>query len=86
MHDALFCLNKHVKDKILIAKAQWAAHLCSKIHKAMNPRVAWEHIRLLTGGTTAHHKKSVAMAMKMPDGKIATNGKEKMSVFGPHFD
>ncbi len=53
---------------------------------AMKPRLAWEHIHLLTGGSTAHHKKSVPMAMKMPNGKIATNGKENMSVFGPHFE
>ncbi len=26
------------------------------------------------------------MAMKMADGKIATNGKENMAVFGPHFE
>ncbi len=26
------CLNKNVKDKVLIAKARWVAHLCSKIH------------------------------------------------------
>ena len=26
------------------------------------------------------------MVMKMADGKIATNGKENMAVFGPHFD
>jgi hypothetical protein len=73
--------------KVLIAKAKWAAHLYSKIHDmAMNPRIAWEHIRLLTGGTTVHHKKKITMAIKMMDGKLATNGKENMSVFGPHFD
>jgi len=44
MHDALSCLNKHAKDKVLIAKARWAAHLCSKIHDmVMNPRVGWLH-------------------------------------------
>jgi hypothetical protein len=54
----LRCLNKHVKDKVLIAKARWAAHLCSKIHNMRsNTRVAWEYIRLLTKGNTAHHKK-----------------------------
>jgi hypothetical protein len=87
MHDSLQCLLKHVKDKVLIAKAKWAAHLCSNIHDmAMNPRIAWEHIRLLTGGTMVHHKKKVTMAMKMADGKLAMNGKENMSVFGPHFN
>jgi hypothetical protein len=87
MRDALARFNKTIKDKVLIAKARWVAHLCSKIHDmAMNPRLAWEHIRLLTGSSTAHHKKSVPMAMKMPNGNIATNGKENMSVFGPHFE
>jgi hypothetical protein len=51
-----------------------------------NPCIAWEYIRLLTGGSTAHHKKKVQMAMKMANGKLATNGKENMAVFGPHFD
>jgi hypothetical protein len=58
-----------VKDKVLIAKAKWAAYLCSKIHDmAMNSCIAWEHIHLLTGGMTVHHKKKVTMAMKMADG------------------
>jgi hypothetical protein len=87
VRDALSRLNKTIKDKVLIAKAQWAPHLCFKIHDmAMSPRLAWEHICLLTGGSTAHHKKSVQMAIKMPNGNIANNGKENMSVFGPHFE
>jgi hypothetical protein len=87
MRDSLQCLSKHVKDKVLIAKAKWAAHLCSKIHDmSMNPRIAWEHICLLTGGTIVHHKKKVTMAMMMADRKLATNGKENMPVFGPHFN
>ncbi len=87
MRDALALLNKTIKDKVFIAKARWAAHLCSKIHNmAMNPRLAWEFIHLFTGGSTVHHKKSVSMAMKMPNGYIATNGKKNMSVFGSHFE
>ena len=87
MRVQLHCLNKHVKDKVLIAKARWAAHVCSKIHNMrMNPRVAWEYIRLLTGGSTCHHKKKVKMAMKLENGNLATNGKENMEVFGPHFE
>ena len=81
------CLNKHVKDKVLIIKACWAACLCSKIHNMRsNPGVPWEYIRLFTKGNTAHHKKKVKMAMKMADGKLASNGKENMTVFGPHFN
>ena len=52
----------------------------------MNPRVAWEYICLLTGGSTCHHKKKVKMAMKLENGNLATNGKENMQVFGPHFE
>ncbi len=41
LHVQLRCLNKNVKDKVLIAKARWAAHLCSKIQNMRsNPRVA----------------------------------------------
>jgi phosphoribosylcarboxyaminoimidazole (NCAIR) mutase len=59
MRDALTCLNKHAKDKVLIANARWAAHLCSKIHAmAMNPRIVGEHIRLLTGSTTSSQEVS----------------------------
>ena len=47
-------------------------------------RVAWEHIHLLMGSNTAHHKKSVKMVMEMPDGKVAINRKENMSIFTPH--
>ena len=42
---------------------------------AIKPLVAWEYIHLLTGGSTAHHKKN-----------LATNGKQNMTVFGPHFE
>ena len=41
---------------------------------------------LLTGGSTAHHRKKVKMAMKMANGQTATNDKENMAVFGPHFE
>ena len=87
MRTQLQHLNKNVKDKVLIAKARWAAHVCSKIHNMRtNPREAWEYIQILTGGSKAHHKKKVKMAMKMENGKTATNGKENMAVFGPHFE
>jgi hypothetical protein len=87
MRVQLQCLNKNVKDKVLLAKARWTAHLFSKIHDMQsNPRIAWEYIHLLTGGTTVHHKKKAQMAMKMANGKLATNGNKNMAVFGPHFD
>ncbi len=52
----------------------------------MNPRLTWEHMCLLTGGSIIHNKKSVLMAIKLLNGNIATNGKENISVFGPHFE
>jgi hypothetical protein len=80
-------LSKLVKDQVLLAKARWAAHICSKIHNMhSNPRIAWEYIRILASGTTGHHKKKVTMAMKMANGKTATTSKENMEVLGPHFD
>jgi hypothetical protein len=51
----------------------------------MNPCLAWENIRLLTGGETAHHRTNINMAMKLKNGDLASNAKENMSVFGMHF-
>ena len=45
----------------------------------------WEHINILKGGKNAHHKSTTNMAMRMADGKIATNTKENIGVFDPHF-
>jgi hypothetical protein len=65
MQISLQRLSKLVKDQVLLAKAKWAAHICSKIHDMhSNPRIAWEYIRILTGGTTGHHKRKATMAMK----------------------
>jgi hypothetical protein len=50
---------------------------------AMNTILAWEYIRLITDGSTVHHKKSVPMAMKMPNGNIATNGKKSCLFLDP---
>ncbi len=51
----------------------------------MDPRQAWENIRLLTDGETAHHKTNINMAMKLESRDLASNAKENMSVFGMHF-
>jgi hypothetical protein len=51
----------------------------------MNPRLVWENIQTLTGGESANHKRVINMAMKLPDRSLATNSKENMSVFTPHF-
>jgi hypothetical protein len=50
-----------------------------------DPRQAWENVTILKGGDTTHHKPTINMAMQKPDGSIATNAKENLSVFGPHF-
>ena len=52
---------------------------------SMNPRLAWENIRILTGGETAHHKTNLNMSMRLASGELASNAKENMSVFGLHF-
>ncbi len=52
----------------------------------MDPCLAWENIRILTGGETAHHKTNLNMSMHLATGKLASKAKENMSVFGAHFD
>jgi hypothetical protein len=50
-------LNHHVAHAVTHAKSIWYADICSKIHDMqMEPRLAWEHIRLLTKDESAHHQ------------------------------
>ena len=70
-----------------MAKARWYAHLCEHIHDmSMNPRKAWEYIRILTKGETAHHRKAKDMALRRANGKIATNDNKNMERAYPHFE
>jgi hypothetical protein len=86
MHSELKRLNRHVAHAVSHAKATWYADVCSKIHNMrMNPRLAWAHVRLLTQGEAAHHKKRVTMAICLPDGSRASTASENMSVLSPHF-
>ena len=50
-----------------------------------NPRLAWEYIRLLAKGETAHHNRRKNMAMINEDGSLAQNYKENMDVMHPRF-
>ena len=59
--------------------AMWYAHLCGHIHDmSMNPRKAWENIRILTKGETAYHRKANDMALKRANGKIAKSDIKNM--------
>ncbi len=80
-------VSKQVKGMVLLAKLHWYSHVCLHIHNMrMNPQVAWEYIRILRGGKAAHHKKSVNMAMRLPDGSLAASSTKNMSVFGLYFE
>jgi hypothetical protein len=82
----LIAINKRNHDLVELAKARWYKEICEKIHKmSINPRLAWENIRILTGGETAHHKTNLNMSMRLASGELASNAKENMSVFGLHF-
>jgi hypothetical protein len=83
MRAELKCLNRHVAHAVTHAKAKWYADICSDMR--MKPHLAWEHIRLLTKGESAHHQQHTAMAMRLPNGSHATNASENMSVLAPHF-
>ena len=79
-------INKRNRDLVDLAKARWYSGICTNIHNMrFNPRLAWENIRLLTGGETTHHKTNINMAMKLESGDLASNAKENMSVFSLHF-
>ena len=83
----LTTITKRNNDLILKAKARWLQDIATKISSNMkaDPRTAWENVKILKGGDTTHHKPTINMAMRKPDGSIATNAKENLSVFVPHF-
>jgi hypothetical protein len=84
---SLKCVSKQVKDMVLLAKSRWYSHVCLHINNMrMNPWVAWEYICILRGGKAAHHKKSVNMAMRLPDRSLAASSTKNMSVFGLRFE
>ncbi len=79
-------VNKRNHDLVELAKARWYKGVCGKIHEMnMDPRLAWENIRILTGGKTAHHTSNHNMSMRLENGELASNARENMSVFGAHF-
>ena len=79
-------INKHNHDLVELTKVRWYEGICEKIHKmSMNPCLAWENIRILTGGESAHHKTNLNMSMRLASGEFASNAKENMSMFGLHF-
>jgi hypothetical protein len=83
----LKAIDKRNHDLVELAKARWYKGICEKIHKmSINPHLVWENIQILTGGKTAHHKTNLNMSMRLANGKLASNAKENMSVFGAHFN
>jgi hypothetical protein len=53
---------------------------------AFNPRAAWESIKILNGGDSAHHIEKKVMALKLPNGKLAENDAENQSVMHTHLN
>ena len=68
----LIVINKCNHNLVELAKARWYKEVCEKIHKmSINPHLAWENIRILTGGETAHHKTNLNMSMRLASGELA---------------
>jgi hypothetical protein len=80
-------INKRNQGLVELANAKWYKGICKKIHEmSIDPQLTWENICILTGGETAHHKTNLNMSMHLKNGKLASNAKENMSVFGIHFN
>ncbi len=87
IQDQLTVINKRNYDLVELAKACWYKGICEKIYKmSMDPRLAWENIRILTGGNTAHHKANLNMSMCLANGELALNANKNITVFGVHFN
>ena len=56
-------LNGWINDQQRVAEERWAQDHAEKIHSMdFNPGVAWESVKLLSKGQSAHHKKPKTMA------------------------
>ena len=87
LKDQLRNANKKVKDAVSIAKSKWKAHLAALVHSMpFSPKTAWQSIKDIAGGFSGHHTKTTRMAMKLPNGNLATTDAENLEVFGPHFE
>jgi hypothetical protein len=79
-------VNKRNHDLVELAKARWFNGVCGKNYEmSMDPWLAWENIRILTSGKTAHHISNLNMSMRLENGELASNARENMSVFTAHF-
>ncbi|EJK58087.1 hypothetical protein THAOC_21813 [Thalassiosira oceanica] len=80
--------QKVVNIKCAAAKAHWYRDFAESIHDMpMDPKKAWECIKLLCGGERLHHtEKKQTMSMKMDNGELSSTDEEHIGVFGPHFD
>ena len=78
--------TKLVKEAVEVAKAKWTSRRAEKLNQMdVNPKEAWKMAREIEAGVTGHHAKTVAMKMKMENGKLASNDKENMKVMAAHF-
>ena len=79
--------NELVRDKVIMAKAEWASKKAHLVHKMCHsPKDAWSTLKELIAGNTGHHNKPVTMKMKRKNGKLATNDKENMEVVAEHLN
>ena len=70
-------LQFKVDEAIAVAKTRWLRHLAETIDDtAFNPKVVWEHIRLLSDGE-CHHSIPKVIQMKLPCGRLAKKKQRK---------
>ena len=79
-------LNGWIDDQQRVAKERCAQDNAEGIHSIdFNPGIAWESVKLLSKGQSAHHKKPKTTVFRRSDGGLAQNDKEQMEVLEDHF-
>ena len=51
----------------------------------LNPKEAWQSVRVLSGGDMIRHASPTVMRMRLPNGELTATDALNASVFGPHF-
>ena len=70
-----------VKNAVEVAKGRWMEHLVNDVKNInLNPRRAWDKIKLLSDGHKGHHAKTNSMKFRDDDGNVAVSDKDNANV------
>ena len=75
-----------IKKAVKAAKLKWLEKQAIKVKDLnLNPKDAWDTIKMLRQGLSHHHHKPKTDTMKSEEGELSSTDKEHANIFGKHF-